>query len=128
MHAPRRPLSPHLQVYRLPPTALLSITHRITGFLLALGIIALIAWLAAIAAGKPIYKEVHEFFVSLPGRTLLVTWSAMLYFHLCAGVRHLLWDAGRGFELRAVDIGAVLALIATVVLTVLTWQTFRNFT
>lgn len=127
MHTPRRPLSPHLQVYRLPLTAVLSIAHRITGFLLALGVSALVVWLVTLAAGKPAYEEVHQFFASLPGQILLVAWSAMLYFHLCNGVRHLFWDIGHGFELRTVDISAVLALVVTALLTALTWQMFWGF-
>ena len=124
MQTPRRPLSPHLQIYRLPLTAVLSILHRITGTLLALGVIALVAWLAAAASGDAAYQTVHAWFASTPGMLALVAWSAMLYFHLCNGVRHLFWDAGRGFELRTVDVTAVAALIVTAALTALTWWFF----
>ena len=124
MQVSRRPLSPHLQIYRLPLTAVLSIVHRITGFFLSIGVAALVAWLAAVAMGGTTYEAVHACFASLPGQGLLVAWSAMLYFHLCNGLRHLFWDAGHGFELRIVDITALLALIATVALTILTWQLF----
>ncbi len=126
MHAHRRPLSPHLQIYRLPLTAVLSIAHRITGVLLALGNVALVAWLVAVVAGDPVYASVHAWFASVPGRSLLVAWSAMLYFHLCNGVRHLFWDAGQGFELRTVDVTAVAALAATAALTALTWWLFSE--
>ncbi len=124
MHAPHRPLSPHLQVYRFPLTVILSIAHRMTGALLALGQVALIAWLVAVAAGRPVYESAHAWFASVPGQVLLITWSLMLYFHLCNGIRHLFWDAGHGFELRTVDITAVITLIAAAALTALTWWLF----
>ena len=124
MSTQRHPLSPHLQIYRLPLTAILSILHRITGALLALGVVALVAWLTAVVSGDAAYQTVHGWFASTLGRIMLIAWSAMLYFHLCNGVRHLFWDAGWGFELRIVDLSAVAALAATVALTALTWWLF----
>lgn len=123
-HAHRRPLSPHLQIYRFPLTVVLSITHRITGALLALGNVALVVWLAAAAAGGGAYQTLHGWFASAPGTVALVAWSAMLYFHLCNGVRHLFWDAGRGFTLRAVDATSFATLAAAAALTAATWWWF----
>ena len=123
-HAQRRPLSPHLQVYHFPLTAILSIAHRITGALLALGNVVLVAWVAAVAVDARTYGWMHALFVSLPGRIALVAWSLMLYFHLCNGVRHLFWDAGWGFDTRTVDLTAIAALAGTVTLTALTWWLF----
>lgn len=117
----RRPLSPHLQIYRLPLTALLSISHRITGVLLSLGNIVLVAWLVAVALGGPAYDLLHGWFTSVAGIGALIAWSAALYFHLCTGIRHLFWDAGYGFEANTVDISSMAALAATAVLTVVTW-------
>ena len=124
MHVQRRPLSPHLQIYRLPLTAVLSIMHRITGVLLALGTVVLVGWVVAIAAGGPWYMLAYHWFSSFTGQLLLIAWSGALYFHLCNGIRHLFWDTGMGFELRAVDISALLALAATTALTGLTWWLF----
>lgn len=122
MHAHRRPLSPHLQIYRFPLTVVLSITHRLTGALLALANVALVAWLIAVALDSgAMYETLHGWFTSVPGRLLLVAWSAILYFHLCNGVRHLFWDAGYGFDLRTTDLTAVAVLLATAALTALTW-------
>ena len=121
MYTDHRPLSPHLQVYRLPLTAVLSIIHRIAGVLLSLGNVALVVWLLAIVAGGSTYESLYMWFASIPGQIILIMWSAMLYFHLCNGIRHLVWDVGRGFELRIVDISAVAALFFTVILTALTW-------
>ncbi len=128
MHTQRRPLSPHLQIYRFPLTVVLSVAHRITGALLSLGAVALVAWLVAVAAGDLLYEPVYVYFASTPGQIMLVVWSAMLYFHLCNGVRHLFWDAGLGFDLRVVDLSAVATLAVTVLLTALTWWLFRGAT
>ncbi len=117
----QRPLSPHLQVYRLPLVALLSIGHRITGVLLSLGYVVFIAWLLAVASGGPVYEQMHGGFVSTPGTIAMIGWSAALYFHLCNGVRHLFWDAGYGFELQTADASGIATLIATVILTGGTW-------
>lgn len=124
MQTPRRPLSPHLQIYRLPLTAVLSILHRITGVLLSFGVVALVGWLTAVVSDAAAYQTAYAWFASTPGMLALVAWSAMLYFHLCNGVRHLFWDAGRGFELRTVDVTAVATLAVTAALTALTWWFF----
>ncbi len=94
-----RPLSPHLQVYRLPLLALMSITHRITGIGLVVGLLALAAWLGAAASGPAAFAAAQSLFGSFLGKLLLTGWSVALFFHLGHGVRHLLWDSGWGFEL-----------------------------
>lgn len=93
-----RPLSPHLQVYRLPLTAILSITHRITGVGLALGTLILVAWLAAAAAGPAWFGGISALMGSWLGRIVLFGFTWALFYHLTNGIRHLFWDAGFGFE------------------------------
>ncbi len=117
----RRPLSPHLQVYRLPLTAKLSITHRITGVGLAVGTLVLVWWLVAAASSDPAYDRVSAFLRSPIGYLLLFGWSAALWFHFCNGIRHLGWDFGYGLELDASRRNNRIVLVATAVLTVLTW-------
>jgi len=119
--AAERPLSPHLQVYRLPLTALLSITHRITGVGLAAGLLLLTWWLAAAAYGEPAYAAAMAFIGSWLGQLLLFGFSLALYFHLCNGVRHLLWDIGKGFEIPDTQRANQIVLAAAAVLTVVTW-------
>jgi succinate dehydrogenase / fumarate reductase cytochrome b subunit len=116
-----RPLSPHLQVYRLPLTAITSITHRITGVVLSIGAVAIVAMLIAAADGSQTYQVAYDLAVSWPGRILLVAFTLALYYHLCAGLRHLVWDAGYGFSLEAARRGSWLIIGGAVVLTVLTW-------
>jgi succinate dehydrogenase / fumarate reductase, cytochrome b subunit len=99
-----RPLSPHLQIYRPQITSVLSIMHRITGLLLCVGAVLLVAWIGTTAAGP----ERHETFLrlvdSLVGRLLLLGLVFSLLFHLCNGVRHLVWDMGHGFNLDTTTI------------------------
>lgn len=116
MARPDRPLSPHLQVYRLPLTAILSITHRITGVGLALGALLLVAWLTAAAAGPAWFGTVSSLMGSWLGRIVLFGFTWALFYHLCNGIRHLFWDAGFGYD-KAVarTSGIAVAVISLVV-------------
>jgi succinate dehydrogenase / fumarate reductase cytochrome b subunit len=116
-----RPLSPHLQVYRLPLLALMSITHRITGVGLVVGLLALTYWLGAAAYGPEAFARAQAVLGSPLGLLLLFGWTVALFFHLAHGIRHLLWEAGWGFELPQAYASARVALIATAALTLLTW-------
>ncbi|MDH3220164.1 MAG: succinate dehydrogenase, cytochrome b556 subunit [Gammaproteobacteria bacterium] len=115
------PTSPHLQIYRLPLTGLLSITHRITGVILALGCIVMVWVLAAAAQGAATYEALVPHLASWYGQLYLAGFIFSLYLHFCNGVRHLFWDAGYGFELDTVDLTAKLAIALAVILTVATW-------
>ena len=116
-----RPLSPHLQVYRLPLTAVLSILHRMTGIVLTLGFVILVAAFGSLAVDAVWYEAIADLFRNWPGCVLLIAWTAALYLHLSNGVRHLIWDAGWGFELKTVDASSFAAIAATVLLTAATW-------
>lgn len=116
-----RPLSPHLQVYRLPLPALMSISHRATGVLLAAGSLVLVYWLAAVAGGPDAFAEAQALLGSLPGRALLLLLTFSLFYHLGNGIRHLFWDAGAGFELRTAHASGVAVIVAAVVLTLAAW-------
>ena len=116
-----RPLSPHLQVYRLPLAALMSISHRATGVLLAVGSLVLVYWLAAVASGPDAFADAQALLGSIPGRALLLIITFSLFYHLGNGIRHLFWDAGFGFELRTVHASGVLVIVAAIVLTLAAW-------
>ncbi len=115
----QRPLSPHLQVYRLPITGLMSILHRITGVLASIGALSLLSVPVAVAAGPVDYDTVHTFLSSITGRVLLWIWMLALSFHLCHGARHLLWDLGFGFQREQLTRHAAFELIAFAILAVL---------
>ena len=116
-----RPLSPHLQIYRLPLTALLSITHRMTGAFLGLGALLLIYLLVSAAAGPQAYGQAHALVASGLGQLLLFLWTYALFFHFCNGIRHLFWDAGYGFELETVEKTAYGVVVASFILTLAVW-------
>lgn len=116
-----RPLSPHLQVYRPQLTSVLSILHRLTGIALALGTLLLVWWLIAAATGPTAFDNIQSFIGSIFGRILLFGWSFALFYHLCNGIRHLVWDSGRGFEISTAYASGWLVVIASALLTVISW-------
>ena len=118
-----RPISPFMfpNWYRFQITSALSIFHRFTGIALAVGSILLTWWLISVAASGHIFEATHAFMVSPIGILLLIGWSIAFFFHLCNGVRHLVWDTGYGFELHQAHRSGYIVLAITVVLTVLTW-------
>ena len=121
MSTTERPLSPHIGIYRWPITMALSILHRATGIGLAVGLVALVAWLMSIAAGPESYLYFSTFMSTNFGRFLLIAWSFAFFYHLANGIRHLFWDAGYGFEKSQANASAWVALAATVILTAVFW-------
>ncbi len=120
-----RPLSPHLQVYRLPLTALLSITHRITGVALALGWLVSVAVVVAVAGDGAAYEAIQDFLTGAPGQALLLLWLLALFLHVCHGVRHLLWDVLLGFERERLNRDSALELAAALGLALAAWLWLR---
>ena len=96
-----RPLSPHLSVYRMMYTMVLSGLHRMSGLYLSACAFLFAGWMLAIALGPAAYGGIIRFFSSLPLRIVLALGLAAFWYHLFAGIRHLAWDAGYGFEKRA---------------------------
>jgi succinate dehydrogenase cytochrome b subunit len=116
-----RPLSPHLQVYRWQLTSVLSILHRAAGIVLSAGTILLVWWLVAAASGPGWYGGVAGFLGSWIGLVLLFGWTAALFYHLCNGIRHLVWDTGHALDLRSTYLGGWIVVAATAALTVVAW-------
>nr|VFJ89379.1 MAG: succinate dehydrogenase subunit C [Candidatus Kentron sp. H]VFJ91153.1 MAG: succinate dehydrogenase subunit C [Candidatus Kentron sp. H]VFJ97487.1 MAG: succinate dehydrogenase subunit C [Candidatus Kentron sp. H] len=114
-----RPLSPHVQIYRKQITSSLSILHRATGVFLAIGTFAFVYWLWSLAAGPEAYENTQAFFGSTIGRIVLLGWVFSLAYHLTNGIRHLFWDAGKGFEIGTVYASGKAVLVVSVLLTVL---------
>ncbi len=116
-----RPLSPDLQIYRPQLTSVLSISHRVTGIAMSVCSVLLVAWLIAAASGPQAYSAVQELMRSWIGLSLLLGGTFSLFFHLCNGIRHLVWDAGHGFLLRTIYASGWTVLAAGVVLTIAAW-------
>jgi succinate dehydrogenase / fumarate reductase, cytochrome b subunit len=117
MPARVRPTSPHAQIYRWQIGNTLSILHRTTGAALALGLLALSYWLVCLADGPDSYISAARFFGSPVGLFLMLGWTFAFSYHLLNGVRHLFWDAGRGFERTARHMSGWAAVLGAVALT-----------
>jgi succinate dehydrogenase / fumarate reductase, cytochrome b subunit len=117
----RRPLSPHVQVYRWPLSMAISILHRITGVALGVGTLLMTWWLVAAAVSDTAFADAQWFLGSAVGLLLLFGWSLALMFHFFSGIRHLVWDAGYGFDPPHYNTSGWAVVIATGVTTVLLW-------
>ncbi|MGI9213792.1 MAG: succinate dehydrogenase, cytochrome b556 subunit [Methylococcaceae bacterium] len=111
------PLSPHLSLYRLPLTALLSITHRLTGVFLSLGVCVWLFLLITLRWNPATYEVLQNLLLTIPGRLFTGVFLFALFFHLSHGVRHLLWDAGHGLERDHLKHLAVVEILAALILT-----------
>ena len=116
-----RPLSPHLSIYRWPITMALSILHRMTGVAMSLGLIVLAAWLMQAAAGPEAYLGFTILMSTVIGKLLLIGWSFAFFFHAANGVRHLVWDTGRGLEKHQANRSAWFVIIFSVAVTAAFW-------
>ncbi|RAI03298.1 succinate dehydrogenase, cytochrome b556 subunit [Acuticoccus sediminis] len=92
-----RPLSPHLSIYRPIVTMVMSIMHRVTGMMNVAGLVLVVAYLLALAAGPEAYATANGIYSSFLGRIILVAFTWSLIHHLLGGLRHFIWDAGKGF-------------------------------
>ena len=119
-----RPLSPHLQVYRWTWTMAMSVFHRVTGTGLYMGIALFAIWLVALAAGPRAFDAVHWFFGSPLGLLILFVYTWVLLHHMLGGVRHLVWDFGRGMEPGERMNMARFTLIGSITLTIVIWVAF----
>jgi succinate dehydrogenase / fumarate reductase, cytochrome b subunit len=118
---PSRPLSPHLQIYRWPITMVMSIAHRITGGALYFGTLLLIYLLISAAAGPHAYEIASSVFGSIPGRLVLFGYTFALIHHMFGGIRHFVWDTGRGMEPGTREALAFANVAGSIGLTLLVW-------
>ena len=116
-----RPLSPHLQSYRITLTMAMSILHRITGVALYFGTLLLAWWLIAAASGPGAYAHVQAFTGSIIGKLIVFGYTWALLHHLLSGIRHFVWDLGFGFKASEREALTWGALIGGISLTVLLW-------
>ena len=117
----RRPVSPHIGIYRWPVTMVASILNRATGIALSVGALLLVWWLVAAASGVQAFAAVQSFIASPLGLLLLLGWTASLFYHLFAGIRHLVWDTGRGLAKPSLNPMTWLVLALTAAATAGVW-------
>lgn len=116
-----RPLSPHLSIYRPIPTMVMSIAHRITGSALYFGTFLLAWWLVAAASGADYFDQVNAIFGSFIGRLVLFGFTWALVHHMLGGLRHLVWDTGRGLDKQTATKLAWATLAGSTTLTIILW-------
>ncbi|MCP4384099.1 MAG: succinate dehydrogenase, cytochrome b556 subunit [Hyphomicrobiales bacterium] len=116
-----RPISPHIQIYQWHLTMVMSIFHRATGFALYAGTVLLAWWLLAAAAGRDHFKVINGLLGSWIGLVVLfgLTWS--LLHHMLGGLRHFVWDAGRGLDKPERDQLALATIVGSGILTIVVW-------
>ena len=115
-----RPLSPFL-LYRWQYTMALSFLHRLTGCTLTVGLLLLVYWLAAAAFGAETFAHAQGVLGHPVVRPVLYAVSFSFFYHLMNGARHLVWDAGYGFEKKAARISGWIAFLGAVGLTGFFW-------
>jgi succinate dehydrogenase / fumarate reductase cytochrome b subunit len=124
----QRPLSPHLDVYKFMYTMSLSILHRITGCAAAVGFLLFVWWLMALASGPAAYASAMNALGSPLAKLLLVGFTFSFVYHFCNGIRHLVWDTGRGLErAQARRSGAVVVAAALLLTSAAVWFGCRAF-
>ena len=116
----KRPLSPHLQVYKPQLTSVLSITHRGTGVFLSLGALVLTYWLVSLAVSEELFNSFHLHTTFWYGKLFLIGFVFSLYYHLANGIRHLFWDIGLGLEISTTYKSGYFTIFISVVLTLAT--------
>ena len=116
----KRPLSPHLQVYKPQLTSVLSITHRGTGVFLSLGALVLTYWLVSLAVSEELFNSFHLHTSFWYGKLFLIGFVFSLYYHLANGIRHLFWDIGLGLEISTTYKSGYFIIFISVALTLAT--------
>ena len=120
MEPVKRPLSPHLQVYKPQLTSILSITHRGTGVFLSLGSLFLTCWLVTLATGEQEFSNMQQYYSAWYGKIILIAFIFSIFYHLANGIRHLFWDAGKGLEICTTYKSGYAVVASSIILTVVT--------
>jgi succinate dehydrogenase / fumarate reductase cytochrome b subunit len=116
-----RPLSPHLQIYKVELPMMLSGLHRITGIALSVGSILLVAWISSAVYSAEAFASMNRFLGGYIGQFVLFGWTFSLIYHSVSGVRHLIWDTGRLLEVKQIYSSSKIVLAIAIVLTLLAW-------
>ncbi len=116
-----RPMSPHLQVWRWHVTMACSILTRATGIALYGGALILAGWAVAIASGPDCYAWYKALLGSIPGKIVLFGLTVSVFYHLAAGVRHLVWDSGFGFQPKTADMTGTMSIAFGIAAAIAVW-------
>ena len=122
----KRPLSPHIQIYRWHVSSLVSISHRITGIINIIAITLICLWVSLIFISENNYEMINLFLSSKIGKFFILglTWS--FSFQILSEIRHLIMDLGYGFELKTSKITGLLVMFGSLILTVIFYIIGKN--
>ena len=122
----KRPLSPHIQIYRWHVSSLVSISHRITGIINIIAITLICLWVSLIFISENNHEMVNLFLSSKIGKFIILglTWS--FSFQILSEIRHLSMDLGYGFELKTSKITGLLVMFGSLILTVIFYIIGKN--
>ena len=121
------PLSPHLQIYKWNISSLLSITHRVVGVINFFALIVICFWAISLFFGENFYRSFEIVLNTFFGKFLIISLCWTFSFQILNEIRHLVWDAGFGFDLKVANISGVIILIGSFILTILFYLAGRNF-
>ena len=116
-----RPMSPHLQIWRWHITMATSIAHRVTGVALYVGALIAAAWAVSLAEGPDTYATFKDVMGSPLGKIVMFGLTLSFFYHLANGIRHLVWDAGHGLDVKSANASAVLVFAFTAAATIAVW-------
>ena len=122
----KRPLSPHIQIYRWHVSSLVSISHRITGIINIIAITLICLWVSLIFISENNHEMIKLFLSSKIGKFIILglTWS--FSFQILSEIRHLIMDLGYGFELKTSKITGLLVMFGSLILTVIFYIIGKN--
>ena len=123
----KKPLSPHIQIYRWHISSLVSISHRITGIINIIGITFICLWVSLLVFGESNYDIIKSFLNTMIGKFIILglTWS--FSFQILSEIRHLIMDLGYGFELKTTRITGILVIFGSIILTIAFYLIGKNF-
>tara|TARA_Y100001958_G_scaffold6299_1_gene3881 strand:- start:142 stop:525 length:384 start_codon:yes stop_codon:yes gene_type:complete len=123
----KKPLSPHIQIYRWHISSLVSISHRITGIINIIGITFICLWVSLLVFGESNYDIIKSFLNTMIGKFIILglTWS--FSFQILSEIRHLIMDLGYGFELKTTRVTGILVIFGSIILTIAFYLIGKNF-
>ena len=123
----KKPLSPHIQIYRWHISSLVSISHRITGIINIIGITFICLWVSLLLFGESNYDIIKSFLNTMIGKFIILglTWS--FSFQILSEIRHLIMDFGYGFELKTTRVTGILVIFGSIILTIAFYLIGKNF-
>ncbi len=117
----KRPLSPHLTIYKPQITSIMSISHRITGVFQSLGTLLVFMTFTMLMLGEKYYEIIKIFYDFFLGKAFLFFYVLTLSYHVCNGIRHLIWDIGLGFEIKNVYYSGYITLFIAFLINLIVW-------